>query len=120
MTNHIPLIEFRNVTVKRGPKPVLDGISLSIDSRECVAVLGPNGSGKSSLIKTITRECYPQLGSSLRILGRDVWDLFELRSHLGIVSNDLMHTCTCSYSGREVVLSGFFGSIGVWPHHHVT
>ena len=120
MTNHTPLIEFRNVTVTRNTKLVLDAITLSIDSGERVAVLGPNGSGKSSLIKTITRECYPRAGSSLRILGRDVWNLFELRAHLGVVSNDLMQSCTCNYSGREVVLSGFFGSIGVWPNHHVT
>ena len=108
------------MTVTRNGKTVLDRLSLSIDSGERVAVLGPNGSGKSSLIKTITRECYPQPGSRLRILGREVWDLFELRSLLGIVSNDLMQTCTRDDSGREVVLSGFFGSIGIWPHHRVT
>ena len=115
-----PLIEFRNVTVTRNGKAVLDGLSLSIAAGERVAVLGPNGCGKSSLIKTITREYYPRQGSSLRIMGRDVWDLFALRALLGIVSNDLMHASTRDYSGREVVLSGFFGSIGVWPHHHVT
>jgi iron complex transport system ATP-binding protein len=120
MTNHTPLIEFRNVTVTRNGKNVLDAVTLSINAGEQVAVLGPNGSGKSSLIKTITRECYPQEGSCLRILGRDVWHVYELRAMLGIVSNDLMASCTRSYSGLEVVLSGFFGSIGVWPYHHVT
>lgn len=120
MTNHTPLIEFRNVTVKRDTKVVLDSINLSIDSGEQVAVLGPNGSGKSSLIKTITRECYPLLGSCLRILGRDTWHLFELRAQLGVVSNDLVDTCTCSYPAREIVMSGHFGSIGVWPNHVVT
>jgi len=28
--------------------------------------------------------------------------------------------CTRNYSGREIVLSGFFGSVGVWPYHEVT
>jgi len=28
--------------------------------------------------------------------------------------------CTRDYSGYEIVLSGFFGSVGVWPHHQVT
>jgi iron complex transport system ATP-binding protein len=120
MTNHTPLIEFRDVTVTRNGKTVLDSLTLSINAGEQVAILGPNGSGKSSLIKTITRECYPQLGSGLRILGCEAWDLFELRALLGVVSNDLMSSCTRSYSAREVVLSGFFGSIGVWPYHHVT
>ena len=44
----------------------------------------------------------------------------ELRSHLGIVSNDWMQLCTRPYSGREIVLSGFFGSVGVWPWDEVT
>jgi iron complex transport system ATP-binding protein len=118
-----PLIEFSNVTVHRGDKIALDGITLSIDAGEHVAILGPNGSGKSSLIKAITRECYPRYtgnGSGLRILGKDLWNVFELRVLLGIVSNDLMQSCARDFSGREVVLSGFFSSIGIWPNHEVT
>lgn len=117
-----PLIEYRNVTVSRGDRIALDGINLTIGLGEHVAILGPNGSGKSSLIKTITRECYPRLipGSYLRILGKEAWNIFELRPLLGIVSNDLVEACTGNYSGGEVVLSGFFSSVGIWPHHHVT
>jgi iron complex transport system ATP-binding protein len=39
---------------------------------------------------------------------------------LGIVSNDLMTQCTREITGFDVVLSGFFSSIGIWPNHHVT
>jgi iron complex transport system ATP-binding protein len=46
--------------------------------------------------------------------------LSELREHLGIVSNDLMTQCTRDITGRELVLSAFFGSVGLWPHHVVT
>jgi len=115
-----PLLEFHNVTLMRGRKRALDSISFEIRQGEHVAILGPNGCGKSSLIKAITRECYPVQGSCLRILGRDVWNVFELRVMLGIVSNDLMATCTRDITGREAVLSGFFSSIGLWPNHHVT
>src|SRR3954452_2980636 len=118
-----PLIEFKNVTVYRGEKIALDGISLSIAAGEHVAILGPNGSGKSSLIKAITRECYPRYtgdGSALRILGKERWNVFELRVLLGIVSNDLMASGARDFSGREMVLSGFFSSIGIWPNHEVT
>lgn len=31
-----------------------------------------------------------------------------------------MQSCTRDFTGREVVLSGFFSSVGVWPHHTVT
>ncbi|HVV46159.1 MAG TPA: ATP-binding cassette domain-containing protein, partial [Bryobacteraceae bacterium] len=44
----------------------------------------------------------------------------DLRSLLGIVSNDLMAQCTREITGFEIVLSGFFSSIGIWPNHHVT
>jgi iron complex transport system ATP-binding protein len=117
-----PLIEFQNVFVQRGARLALNGLSLSVRAGEHIAILGPNGSGKSTLIKTITRECYPLIRpeTRLRILGQQNWNIFDLRSHLGVVSNDLMAQCTRDITGRELVLSGFFGSVGVWPHQHVT
>jgi iron complex transport system ATP-binding protein len=119
----VPLIDFQNVTIRRGDRIVMDNVTLSIGQGEHTAIIGPNGSGKSTLIKVISRELYPLLKPepwSLRILGRERWNLFELRNHLGIVSNDWMQMCTRDYSGYEIVLSGFFGSVGIWPNHKVT
>ena len=115
------LLDLQNVTVMRGQKIVLESFSLRVRGDEHVAILGPNGCGKSTLIKTITRECYPlaQEGSSMTILGQERWDVFELRSLLGIVSNDLMSRCTGEACGRDVVLSGFFSSTRIFPHHTV-
>jgi iron complex transport system ATP-binding protein len=117
-----PLIEFNRVSVMRGRAIVLKDVSLQIGVGEHVAILGPNGCGKSTLIKAITRECYPLIRevSSVRILGKERWNVAELRTLLGIVSSDLMMACTRSVSGREIVLSGFFSSIGIWPHQEVT
>lgn len=116
------LLAFRHVSVMRGEREVLHDVTLSIGAGEHVAILGPNGCGKSTLIKTITRECYPLAlpDSSLTILGRSTWNVFELRPLLGIVSNDLMRRCTREITGHELVLSGFFSSIGVQPYHNVT
>ena len=115
------LLDFHNLRVMRGQKVALDDFSLRIGADEHVAVLGPNGCGKSTLIKTITRECYPvaRPDSSMSILGEDTWDVFALRARLGIVSNDLMLSCTGDASGRDVVLSGFFSSISVFSNHVV-
>jgi iron complex transport system ATP-binding protein len=116
------LLEFRNLTVFRDETRVLDRFSLALPARQNVAILGPNGSGKSTLIKLVTRELYPVVApdAAIRVLGRDRWVLSELREHLGIVSNDLMATCTREITGRALVLSAFFGSVGLWPHHEVT
>ena len=117
-----PLLELKHVTVMRGERAALDDVSLTIGAGEHVCILGPNGCGKSTLIKTITRECYPVSvpDSSMKILGEETWNVFELRSRLGIVSNDLMGWCTGEAFGREVVLSGFFSSNDVYPNHLVT
>jgi iron complex transport system ATP-binding protein len=120
-----PLLDFRNLRVMRGQKIALDNFTLRVGADEHIAILGPNGCGKSTLIKTITRECYPVVqddareDSSTSILGEDTWDVFQLRTRLGIVSNDLMLSCTNDAFGRDVVLSGFFSSTTIYPNHSV-
>jgi iron complex transport system ATP-binding protein len=116
------MIELKNVSVMRGEKVVLHEVSLTIGDNEHVAILGPNGCGKSTLIKTITRECYPlyREGSRVSFFGKEQWIVFDLRFLLGIVTNDLMTQCTRDITGLDVVLSGFFSSIGIWPNHEVT
>jgi iron complex transport system ATP-binding protein len=113
-----PLLEFRNVTVIKGEKNVLKSISITIHEGEHIVILGPNGAGKSSFIKTVNREYYPQVKDDMvfRIRGEEVWDVFTMRSFIGIVSNDLQYTYTREVPGREVILSGFFSSIGLFNH----
>ena len=111
------------MTVRRDERVALDSVTLSIAQGEHAAILGPNGSGKSTLIKLISRDLYPVLKPepwSFRIQGREKWRLFDLRHILGVVSNDWMQMCTRDYSGYEIALSGFFGSVGIWPNHDVT
>ena len=112
-----PLIELTNATVMRGDRVALHDVTLRVGVREHVAILGPNGCGKSTLVKTLTRECYPlaRCGPAVRIFGRQTWHLFDLRPLLGLVANDF-HTGERSIPARDVVVSGFFGAVGLWPH----
>lgn len=114
-----PLLEYQDVTVYQGRKKVLDNLSVMIREGENVAILGPNGAGKSSFIKTITRELYPvhkDPAAIFRVRGQDTWDVFDLRKTIGVVSGDLQHTFTRPIRGKDVVLSGFFSSIGLFNH----
>lgn len=114
-----PLVELRNISVVRGDNLALDGVSLKIEQGEHLCILGPNGCGKSTLIKTLTRECYPvaREDSGIQILGKERWNIFELRSLLGIVSPDLLSACTTEATGLDVVTSGFFSSTRIFPNH---
>lgn len=110
------IIELQNVSVVRGSKKIFSDVSFEIASGCNTAILGPNGAGKSTLLKLLTREIYPQRksGSSLKIFGETVWNIWELRSRIGIVSNDLQSMFPPDTSGIDVVRSGFFSSIGMW------
>jgi iron complex transport system ATP-binding protein len=115
----LPLLEMRDISVVRGDNLALDGVSLRVGVGEHLCILGPNGCGKSTLIRTITRENYPlaREGASMEILGKSLWNVSELRSFLGIVSPDLLAACTSDATGIDVVLSGFFSSTRIFPHH---
>ena len=111
----VPLIEIRNATIFRGSTRVFDNFSLKIEQHEQVAVLGPNGSGKTTLLKVVNREIYPVLSddSWVRILGRSRWNVWELRSRIGVVSHDLQAGYRATISGLDVVLSGYLSSVGI-------
>ena len=110
-----PLIDIRNATIWRGSSRVFDALNLRIEQHERVAILGPNGSGKTTLLKTINRELYPVAadGAYVRILGRERWNVWDLRRRIGIVSHDLHYRYTPETTALEVVVSGFHSSIGV-------
>ena len=116
------LVELEHVYVARGESVVLQDVSLRIEAGEHLAILGPNGCGKSTLLKTMTCECYPlaKPETSVRILGRERWDLTELKRRMGVVSAELPGSQTLTTSGFDAILTGFFSSSTLWPNLTVT
>lgn len=109
------LISIKDATIWRGDTCVFENLNLEIAQQERIAILGPNGSGKTTLMMAINRELYPvaRQGSYVRILGKDKWNVWDLRRQIGIVSNDLQQRYDQSTTALEVVVSGFHASIGV-------
>jgi iron complex transport system ATP-binding protein len=124
-----PVLELVNATVVKADRPVLDGLTLAIQAGEHTAIVGPNGAGKSILVRLLTHEdraVLPGDGvSPVRVFGSDRWDVFELRSQLGIVSADLHQRLVGGNSEGRItaeaaVLSAFFASDGILRYSVVT
>ena len=112
------IIDFQNITVFQGRNKVLEDFSLTIDESQSTVILGPNGSGKTTLLKLLNRELYivENKDSSLKIFEKDRWNVDELRSNLGVVSQHLQYGYSSTAIGLYVVLSGFYSSDGIWQH----
>jgi len=124
-----PLLELTDASVELGGTRVLDGLTLSIRVGEHTAILGPNGAGKSTLTRLLTLEHYPLAGTDgiapIRVFGQERWDVFALRSRLGIVSADLHErfvrgNANGLLTGLDAVVSGFFATHGIFVHQRVT
>jgi len=117
-----PLLHFEHVSVLRAGREVIHDLFLSVERGQHLAVVGPNGAGKSTLLKLITRECYPvpSPATTCRILGRDRWNVFDLRGELGMVSSDLSGVLSPEATVRTIALTGFFSSYSLEPNHTLT
>jgi iron complex transport system ATP-binding protein len=110
-----PYFEVQAVEAWLGPRKVFENLSVQFHRGEHAVVMGPNGSGKSSLIKLLSRELYPVVkpGSRLRLFGSETVNLWQLRRRIGLVSQDLQAGYVGRVPAADVVLSGFFGSVGI-------
>jgi branched-chain amino acid transport system ATP-binding protein len=67
----VSVLTLRDLTVARGGRPVVQGVSLDIPPGEVTALLGPNGAGKSSLVLAVGGVLRPA-GGSVTLGGRDL------------------------------------------------
>ncbi len=70
-------------------RPILKGVSLTVETGQTVAIVGPSGSGKSTIGRLLFR-FYDVSGGALRIDGQDVRDVTQESLHraIGVVPQD--------------------------------
>jgi iron complex transport system ATP-binding protein len=116
-------IEVKNLSVARGEVQILDGVSCRIPKGKCTALLGPNGCGKTTLMRVFTGQMFITEGSA-HVLGETVGetDVRALRRRIGVVnpnpgnSHDANSGAVVDTDLKtlDVVLTGFFGTIGLY------
>ncbi|TFH06448.1 MAG: ATP-binding cassette domain-containing protein [Spirochaetales bacterium] len=105
------------VGVSYGPTAIVSGICWTVCSSDRWMIRGPNGSGKSTLLSLITGDNPKAYGQQIMLFGRprgsgeSVWDI---KRRIGFVSGDLQFSYPLGSTVRDVVLSGFFDSIGLY------
>jgi iron complex transport system ATP-binding protein len=115
MSTDQPAIALKNVGLRRGETWILRGINWSVPRGACAAILGPNGSGKSTLARILACHYWPTEGES-SVLGAQFGDanLLELRKSIRMVQPAGPYDIESELTAREVVLTGFFGTLGLY------
>ena len=125
------VLQLIDATVVKNGVRVLDCLTLTIRGGEHTAILGPNGAGKSTLINLLTHQDRPLAREDaddappIEVFGSSRWDVFELRSRLGLVSPDLQQRFVGGNSegyitGEQAVLSGLLATYGIVRREKLT
>lgn len=113
------LIEMKNVDVAYGSHVVLDQFNWSVRKGEHWAIVGPNGAGKSTLLNLISGDNPKAFGNNISLFGikkgsgESVWDI---KKKIGIVSSRFQLVYREKLKVLQVVLSGFYDSIGLYQN----
>jgi manganese/zinc/iron transport system ATP- binding protein len=103
-----PAVEFHDVTVAYGRRPVLWNIDLAVPAPGLFGIIGPNGAGKSTLVKAALG-LVPLAGGSVRLFGRP---LAEVRRRIGYVPQRETVDWDFPVNVMDVVLMGTYGRLG--------
>ncbi len=109
------VLQLDDVSVRRGDKMLLDGISWTVEEDERWAVLGPNGAGKTTLLQIAAARMHPSSGTAY-ILGERLGavDVFELRPRIGLASSALSDRIPGTERVTDIVVSAGYSVIGRW------
>jgi len=112
-----PLFELSEGRVAYTDDIIFSGVNWRINNGEHWQIRGPNGCGKSTLLGLIFGDhpqCYSNdihIFGKKRGSGETIWDI---KQNIGMVSSALHLQYRVSCSALDVVLSGFYDSIGLY------
>jgi iron complex transport system ATP-binding protein len=109
------VLQFDEVTVRRGAKTLLDRIDWTVEVDERWAVLGPNGAGKTTLLQIAAAALHPTAGTAYVFGDRlGAVDVFELRPRIGFASAALAERIPGGERVLDVVVSAGYSVLGRW------
>lgn len=113
-----PLVKFTDVNIfYQEKRQIVNNINWEINKGEFWHLKGPNGSGKTSLLTMITGDNPKAYGENIVLFGakkgsgETVW---ELKEKIGYFSPSLVHNFNKLFTVQQMVLSGFYDSIGLY------
>lgn len=111
------LLELKNVDAAYSGKPVLENINWTMGVGDHVLLEGPNGCGKSTLLSLIDGDNHMGYGQDVRLFGKQKGSgesIWELKAGFGVVSNELHNKYVKGWRVLDVVVSGFYDSVGLY------
>src|SRR6476660_1134861 len=119
VTHMTAVLEFADVTVRRGQATLLDQISWTVEEDERWVILGPNGAGKTTLLQVAAAQIHPTSGVAGildEVLG--TVDVFELRPRIGLTSAALAERIPRHERVHDVVVSASYAVVGRWREEY--
>ncbi|HHX84942.1 MAG TPA: ABC transporter ATP-binding protein [Actinomycetales bacterium] len=118
-TNEDLLVDFRDVTFKRGGRNLVGPVTWQVELDERWVIVGPNGAGKTTLIRMAAAEEYPTSGVAYVMgerLGRT--DMRDLRAMIGVSSSALGNRIPPDETVQDLVVSAGYAVLGRWREEY--
>ncbi|MFT4823543.1 MAG: molybdate transport system ATP-binding protein [Halioglobus sp.] len=112
-----PLLQLNKISVSYGDLDVLRKVSWRFEHGQHCCVSGPNGCGKTTLLSLVTGDNHKAYGQDITLFGirrgsgESVWDI---KQKYGQLDTQLHLNYVRGMKVIEVVVSGFFDTIGLY------